>query len=152
MTDMTEDRPSASFVSELRRALHHLYDWTTLSKSPLLGLFGMEHNEDPSSAPRGLLTEAIELLKPDADVPTRAHLWRTYPVLHARFVEQFTQKETADILGLSIRQIRREESDALDALASHLWRHHDLQSKQPAPAPVGGTAVASEDPGPARHR
>ena len=75
--DITGDLPSTSFVSELRRALHHLYDWPTLSKSPLLGLFDLDRNKDPSSALRDLLAEAIESLKPDADVPPRAHLWRT---------------------------------------------------------------------------
>lgn len=143
---MTGDLPSTSFVSELRRALHHLYDWPTLSKSPLLGWFDLDRNKDPSSALRDLLAEAIESLKPGADVPPRAHLWRTYQVLYSRYVEQFTQKETADVVGLSTRQIRREESDALDALASYLWRHHDLQSKWPRSADVSRPAQSQNDP------
>jgi CheY-like chemotaxis protein len=73
--------------------------------------------------------DAIESLKPNAGVPSRAHAWRIYQVLYSRYVEQFAQKEVAAELGLSVRQIRREESIALEALASYLWRHYDLGSK-----------------------
>ena len=141
MTGTSVDPPSSSFVLELRKALHYLYDWATLCKSPLVELFGTTDREDPSSTLRCVLTDAIESLKPNAGVPSRAHAWGTHQVLYSRYVEQFAQKETAAELGLSVRQIRREESIALEALASYLWRHYDLESKwrdeTDIPSPVG---------------
>jgi len=113
-----------SFVRELRKALHHLYDWSELGKSPLVGLFGLASNS--SSTLRGILTEAIESLRPSANVSSRAKVWRTYQLLHSRFVEQFTQREVASELGLSVRHLRREESLALQTLAAYLWDHCDV--------------------------
>jgi CheY-like chemotaxis protein len=119
-----------SFVRELRRALHHLYDWGELGRSPLVGLFGVEQRMNSSSTLRGILTEAIESLKPNANVSSTAKVWRTYQLLHSRYVEQFTQREVASELGLSIRHLRREEALALQTLAAYLWDHYNVGSRR----------------------
>jgi hypothetical protein len=113
LADIGNDQISASFVNELRRVLHHLYDWVELNKSPLLEIFEIKQRSDAPAAMRGLLREAIELLKPGRGVSTKAKAWRTYQVLYARYVEQFTQREVASELGLSIRHLRREEGQAI---------------------------------------
>jgi CheY-like chemotaxis protein len=129
LADTENARVSPSFVTELRRVLHHLYDWVKLSKSPLIELFGVEHSEDSPAALRAALREAIESLKPAASVSPKAKAWRTYQVLHSRYVEQFTQREVASELGLSIRHLRREESLAVQTLAAYLWDHYTLKLK-----------------------
>jgi hypothetical protein len=120
---------SENFVRELRTALHYLYDWTRLQRSPLANVFGLTPHKDPSMALRRLLLEAIEDLEPDATVPPSSKEWRLYRLLHSRFTEQFTQIEVADELGLSIRHLRREETAAIRRLAAHLWHEQGLEVK-----------------------
>lgn len=129
LTDIKGAGVSTSFVRELRGALHSLYDWVKLRKSSLIQLFDLEQREGSPSALRHILIDAIESLKPNADVPSKAKAWRTYHLLYSRYTEQFTQKEAATELGLSIRHLRREESLALQTLAAYLWDHYNLESK-----------------------
>jgi CheY-like chemotaxis protein len=133
LADIGDTQTSASFVRELRRVLHHLYDWVELSKSPLVELFDVEQRGDAPSTLRAVLRQAIESLKPSAGVSPKAKAWRTYQVLHARYIEQFTQREVASELGLSIRHLRREESLAVQTLAAYLWDHYNLERKWQAP-------------------
>ena len=142
--------PSSSFVSELRRALHHLYDWTLLRQSSLLPLFDFHEPEEASSALREALRGGIEALKPEADVPSRAKSWHIYHLLYARYVEQFTQQEVATELGLSVRHVRREDHDALLRLAFYLWHHYDLADKWTRQDTVQSPQVGGSAPAAAR--
>jgi CheY-like chemotaxis protein len=109
---------------------------------------GVAREEDSPLALRRILMDAIESLKPNVNVPSRAKAWRTYQVLYSRYVEQFTQKETAVELGLSVRHLRREESSALQALATYLWHHYDLESKwrERTGVPVGPEKAGARTP------
>ncbi|MCL5995059.1 MAG: response regulator [Chloroflexi bacterium] len=114
-----------AFIGNLRRALHHLYDPIELRKSPLFLVFGL----DPStgtSALRQILENAIESLKPAATVSTQSDAWRTYRTLYHRFVEQFSQTSVSTNLGLSVRQLRRQERLALLTLAERLIEQYGL--------------------------
>jgi CheY-like chemotaxis protein len=115
-----------SFVRWLRQALRYLYDPGKLRRNPLFGLLGLAESES-SSALRNILVNGIEALKPDASVSPQSEAWRTYRILLHRYVDQFSQGEVATNLGLSVRQLRRQESLALRVLADHLWVHCDLQ-------------------------
>jgi CheY-like chemotaxis protein len=125
--DMEQATPS--FTLELRRVLNHLYDWAELRVTPLFAVFGIEKESDPSSSLRRLLTEAIESLKPGVAVPATTRIWRSYQLLHSRYIEQYSQKETANELGLSVRHLRREEKLALEMLSEWLWKHYNIKSK-----------------------
>jgi CheY-like chemotaxis protein len=128
---MTEERhnpASEQFVRDLRRVLYRLYDPAELRRSPLFPLFSSEHGGSPLAL-RDLIIEAITRLKPPAGVSAESDAWRTYRLLQHRFVEQFDQTQVATDLGLSIRQIRRQESQALQTLADVLWRHFNLQAR-----------------------
>ena len=116
-----------SFTRELRGALNDLYDPATLRNSPLARLFGVDGREDTPSALRRVLTNAIEALKPDSDVPPGASARRIYQVLHYRYAEQCTQREVATDLALSIRQLRRQEKLAVQVLANYLWSRYSLE-------------------------
>ncbi len=116
-----------SFVRSLHSALVHLYDPGELRKSPLVSLLGVDGRPNPTSALQRVLIEAIAALKPPADVPAQSNAWRAYRVLFHRFTEQCTQVEVATTLGLSERQLRREEHQAIRLLAEHLWMHYGVQ-------------------------
>ncbi len=148
---MPLDRPDtgadAAFIRELRRALYHLYDPTKLRQSPLLGMFGLDRQRGPAALQR-ILSEAILALKPPSSASAQSGPWRTYRTLSDRYVDQFSQREVATGLGLSIRQMKRQERLALEVLAAYLHAHHDLQ---PAPAdctpapPAGDPAMGGPE-------
>jgi len=121
-------------VHYLRNALDHLYDPDKLRCNPLVTLLGVADRVDTSLLLRQILTEAIESLKPGIEVPFHSPVWRTYEVLLYRYVQQFSQREIADQLGLSVRHLRREQEVALEMLATHLWTQHELGAKVGAEA------------------
>ena len=140
-----------SFVQELHRALLHLYHPTELRRSPLVELLGAGRREDPTSALRALLTEAIQALKPKASVPPQANAWRLYHVLSQRYLESFAPDDIALSLAVSPRQLRRLHAMALQALADYLWAVHGLAERftareepiaPPAPTEAGPEAQA----------
>jgi CheY-like chemotaxis protein len=67
------------------------------------------------------LLGAIEALKPSPDTPPNARSWRLYLVLFHRYVEARTQEETAELLSITPRHLRREQQEAVHLLAQRLW-------------------------------
>jgi len=133
------------FVHHLRNALDHLYVSDKLRRSPLAALFGVADRVNTPLLLRQVLTEAIESLKPRADVPYRSPLWRRYEVLLYRYVQQFSQQEVADQLGLSVRHLRREQEAALEMLATHLWTQYRFEERTEA---AQDREPPSQEPGP----
>ncbi len=133
----------ASFESELRAALTHLYDPAALRDSRLMTLLGLETRADAIVALRRFLLDAIESLKPDDEAPVQSRSWRYYHILHGRFTEQLKQFEVGNDLGLSVRQLRRQEKRALAVLADKIWTRFKLQSGAPA-SPPGPQALGDE--------
>ncbi len=118
------------FIYHLRDALNHLYNPHHLRHNPLVSLLGVADRPDASSALRRILMEAIESLRPDAEVLPQSRAWRIYDLLLYRYVQQFSQQEVADQLGLSVRHLRREQQAALEALACRLWEQYRLAEEQ----------------------
>ena len=137
---MGNDRAKHPFIGDLRRALSQLYNPGSLRASPLVEHLGIDRRADPVGALRRTLIEAIEALRPAPSVPPQANAWRVYHVLTQRYVEQFTQKQVATDLALSIRQLRRLEHLALRELADYLQAHYHLA---PAPRPAGAPPQSS---------
>ena len=120
----------SALESELRAALTHLYDPAALRDSRLMALLGLETRADAIVALRRLLLDTIESLKPADDVPAQSRSWRYYHILHGRFTEQLTQFEVGKDLGLSVRQLRRQEKRALAVLADKIWRRYKLDKRR----------------------
>lgn len=115
---MTENQEY--FDSELRKALKYLYDPVMLRKSQLIPLLGLQGEANPAEALRRTIEETITALQPGHGVPTTAKSQRDYQILFYRYVQQFTQRDVANQLGISPRHLRREQSDAIQALAETL--------------------------------
>ncbi|MCJ7737740.1 MAG: hypothetical protein MUQ10_10575, partial [Anaerolineae bacterium] len=126
-----EESGRASFARHLRRALFSLYDPAVLRGSPLVELFGRDGARNPASALRDALTRAIESHQASEGTPADSKAWRVYQILRRRYVQQNTQREVALGLGLSIRQLRREEKLARDVLVDFLWSTYGLESRIP---------------------
>ena len=124
----------SALESELRAALTHLYDPAALRESRLMAPLGLEARADAIVTLRRLLLDTIASLKPDDETPAQSRSWRYYHILQGRFAEQLTQFEVANDLGLSVRQLRRQEKLALAVLADEIWAHSKLAG-EPANAP-----------------
>ncbi len=131
-----------AFLGYLRTALTHLYDPGALRAGPLPALFGLEGRGDRATALQRLLTDAIEACRPAAGAgagagpQTGAGAWRAYQVLRRRYIEQLPQATVAADLGLSVRQLQREEKQARELLADQLWARYDLDAARARLAPA----------------
>ncbi len=114
-------------LSALRLALKHLYEPRALQASPLVGMLGTAGRANAPALLRQTLIQAIESLKPEDDVPAQAPAWRVYEILYYRYVQQCSQEEVADQLGLSVRHLKREQGKALEVLAQRLGERFDLR-------------------------
>jgi CheY-like chemotaxis protein len=131
---------SEHFLRHLRDALNHLYDPDRLRRSPLAVLFGVADRFDTPVCLQRILTEAIESLKPAADEPPRSHSRQVYDLLLYRYVQQFSQQEVANQLGMSVRHLRREQRAAVEALGYRLWEQFHLEAKLHEDVDVESTA------------
>jgi CheY-like chemotaxis protein len=114
------------FQRLLHDALNSLYEPHRLRQSPLAALFGVAARFDTPSALQRILIQAIESLRPGDDEPPQSRAWQIYEPLFYRYVEQLSQPEVADQLGLSVRHLRRKERSAVQALANLLWERFEL--------------------------
>ena len=110
----------------LRVALRQLYDSDALEQSPLLSELGLGASGHPGAELRRVLSETIRCMEPGPDVPVDASPWRVYEILLYRYVQQCSQLQVADQIGLSTRQLRRDEARAVEALARELVKRFGL--------------------------
>jgi CheY-like chemotaxis protein len=122
------------FCSLLRHALKHLYDPNVLQDSRLIRMLGLSQQPNPTSALRQTITRAIRALEPKATVPDQSPLWRNYEILLYRYVQQCSQLEVANQLGISSRHLRRQELAAIKVLL------RQLQRTLPEPRQTGGSS------------
>jgi CheY-like chemotaxis protein len=150
MGQKTAITPSEEFVKELRYALNHLYDPDVLRDSAAAGILGVSGRFDTPSTLQSILTRAIESLKPEPNAPDRAYAQATYELLLYRYVQQFSQEEIANQLGISVRHLRRQQGQAVYRLASKLWQQYKLGRGPTSPgSPAAGGLPAAENDIPA---
>ena len=117
---------------DLRDALNHLYDLDYLAKSPLAAqLTASEEGLARGGALLRLLQTGIQAMRPTDEGLSETQQTRFYEVLHHRYIERMTQAQTAKLLGLTDRHVRRQQKVALLALASYLEQNHGLVMTSP---------------------
>jgi CheY-like chemotaxis protein len=141
------------FEKHLHHALVHLYDPLYQPPPDLYRYLSLSQEETsrptkPSQPPekiplekvkhfKQMMIAAIEHLRPEDDVPARARSHRMYALLSSRYVQELTQEETADRLGITPRHLRREQQQAVLMLAQQLWeqcaQQQALQSQSAQP-------------------
>ncbi len=117
----------------LRRVLNHLYDPTFLRDSPLISLLHLGRDNAPTAL-HSVVERAIEELGQDRHPATAEASRRHYEVLFHRYLQQFTQEEVAHQLGVSARHLRRQQTQAVRALAEHLRKQYGLKITEVTPA------------------
>ncbi len=117
------------FFQQLRQVLNSLYDVSSLANSPLMSLFKTNQQGDTILNLRNILIEAIESFKGFENLPRDSKSYRIYLILRQRFIEQQTQRNVSENIGLSIRQLQREEKNAIAMLGETLWVTHRFGEK-----------------------
>src|SRR5512139_1798403 len=133
----------AEFIEQVRDALAHLYDHVHLQRHPLAERLAASHNVTTRTRGqelRRILLDAIEALNPGDNVPLRATERRAYAILFGLYVEGGDRQKVAEALGIGDRQLRRDQTEAIAALASIL-RDHYLTA-----APVREDSAAEPEP------
>ena len=123
-------------ITWTREALEGLYD---------LGFLG-RHVRAPCAEglfPNGrnlheMLQETIKELRPPMSVTAHSSAWRIYNVLNLHYAQGLSQSEAAAELNLSVRQFKREQERAVEAVAVLLF---DQRSSQNERADGQGSAV-----------
>jgi CheY-like chemotaxis protein len=116
-----------AFKDELASALIHLFDPDFQPSSSLCEVLGSTSQVDPLSA----IIQAIDLRRPEPDMPASSRALRDYEVLHHRFVLKLTQEQAAEKLHLSVRTVQRIQREATYALARRLWGQYCQGTGEP---------------------
>jgi CheY-like chemotaxis protein len=127
-------------IRQIRDALTHLYDYAYLQRHPLADRLAppqVATTQTRAQELRRILLDAVEALNPGDSVPIRAAERRGYAILFGLYIEGRGRHDVAASLGISGRQLRRDRSEAFEALASILRDRYLIA------APVG---QSSEEP------
>jgi len=107
-----------------------LYNPEFLRRSPLAEILELADRSDTPTALYRCMENEILALKPQPGSASYAQIRRSYDLLQFRYLEQFSQKEVAEHMGLSLRQYQREQQAALELLASALAEKYKLTSAE----------------------
>jgi CheY-like chemotaxis protein len=111
------------FDNLFRDLMQHIFDYAALENHPLADLIVRPDGvRSKGEALQKVVFTAIDQLQPVARKYSPGAIeWRPFLILHKRYVEGMGLAELSSDLALSDRQIRRDHSRALQALASRLW-------------------------------
>jgi len=101
----------------------HIHDFAALETHPLAMMLEIPESYQSSRGHyiQKLVLDQVEQFRPAGNPSIEAIEWRPYLILHQRYVEGMSSQELADYLAISKRQMRRDHSKALQALAGRLW-------------------------------
>lgn len=145
---MPFDERSVSLAADVQEALEHLYDYVFLQHIPLSAVFDATGEGWHRGATlHRFLVETIDRLKPPPGTPPHSQLWRRYRHAFMRYIESATVAQVAEELGVSERQARRDNREAVEAVAALLRqrlgppmeKYPSLEPTAPAVARVNGT-------------
>src|SRR5919204_2484593 len=141
---LTSDRQQLCMA--VRQALGHLDDLLFLRWSPLVGLLGLEQAADGAGEVlQRALIDAVEAMRPAGSAGPDAPAWRRWRCLSLRYVQAEPPERILQELGISARQMRRDQLEAIGELASVLWtrsRARRAAGVRTPGAPQSPTAVA----------
>lgn len=115
------------FIEQVKQALENLYDFPALQRHPLAA----HHEGDGEPAGHRLrreLISAIETLNPGKAISARSGAARLYNLMHLHYVGGMTLQETANELGISLRQAYRDLRRGQESLSEILWFNRQQQS------------------------
>lgn len=110
------------FSNMVRDALTHYWGGPKLTESPLLQLEVVQremedHDNNPVSALRAILSEAIEQQKPDGQRSLTTTEWILYNILDLKFVQGRRVRDVARRLAMSESDLYRKQRVAIENVA-----------------------------------
>ncbi|MBK8989121.1 MAG: hypothetical protein IPM39_24165 [Chloroflexi bacterium] len=110
------------FNTMVKDALSHYWGGPKLTKSPLLGLRVVQHTLDeygnnPTTALRAILADAIELQKPEGERNLSTTEWILYNILEMKFVQGRRVRDVARRLAMSESDLYRKQRVAIENVA-----------------------------------
>jgi CheY-like chemotaxis protein len=123
----------------------HIHDYAALENHPLAARLKIPQNYQASRGHylQEMVLDEIEQFRPTDKEPSIETIeWRPYLILHQRYTKGMSSQELADYLAISKRQMRRDHSKALQALAGRLW--DQAFEKELVPPPEGDSDEARE--------
>jgi CheY-like chemotaxis protein len=114
----------SAFTDLFKDLMNDLFDFAALETHPLARALEMppEYHGSRAQFVQQMVLQAIENLRPPGSEPSiNLPEWRPYLILKRRFVDGITPQALAAEFHVGDRQLRRDQSRALDALASSLW-------------------------------
>lgn len=110
------------FNAMVRDALSHYWGGPKLTKSPLLRLRVVErtleeYGNNPSSALRAILADAIELQKPEGERNLSTTEWILYNILELKFIQGRRVRDVARRLAMSESDLYRKQRIAIENVA-----------------------------------
>jgi CheY-like chemotaxis protein len=136
------------FARQIRHALENLYDFAYLQNLELTNALSQPGQSLDKSVRqlRAELIDAIERLKPDDSVPPHAKERRPYALLYGHYVQGLSTAELVEELLISVRQLRRENKRALEAVTELMWERFERQLVAPIkPPPTARRAAADQE-------
>ncbi|MFQ5400408.1 MAG: hypothetical protein ACE5E7_12520 [Anaerolineae bacterium] len=119
-----EDRllDDPEFKSMVRDALSHYWGGPKLTKSPLMRLQVVqramkEHDDNPVNALRAILSQAIELQKPEGQRSMTTAEWILYNILELKFLRGQRVRDVARRLAMSESDLYRKQRVAIENVA-----------------------------------
>lgn len=110
--------------------------WPIIGFNPQQGVEAVQH----------IITQTIESLKPATlDTSSSLRRQRFYELLTYRYIQDLTQEETAERLGITPRHVRREQQQAIHELARRLW---EKKTDRSAPSAEGDPGEVREENSP----
>ncbi len=112
------------FEEQLRDLLGHLYDHAALETHALTAVLKIPAGYPGSRGKYGreMVLQAIDRLKPvGRELLQGSPEWRPYLILYKRYVDGLSLQVLSEQLCLGDRQLRRDHSRAIQALAGLLW-------------------------------
>jgi len=125
------------FPKVVREALRHYWGGKGLAESPLLRTRlvrqALDENEGVAvRALRGVLSAAIERLRPEGERSMTAAEWVVYNILESRFVQGRPIREVAARMAISESDFYRKQRVAIEQLADTLVAM-ELEASEPSP-------------------
>jgi CheY-like chemotaxis protein len=135
------------FIEQVKQALEHLYDFPYLQHHPLVWLSqaaGEAVGETVGQQLRKELLLAVETLSPGLSAAFRSAHARLYNLLQLHYVEGRTIQETANELGISVRQAYRDLRRGEESVAAILWANRTRSTPLSEPRATQLSSVQAE--------
>ena len=134
-----------TFNGLFKDLMAHIYDFAALETHPLAMVLEIPENYKSGRGHyiQQRILDEIEHFRPSDKEPSIDSIeWRPYLILHQRYSEGLSSQELADYLAISKRQMRRDQSKALQALAGRMW---DQVFQEYLAAPENGDTEEARD-------